>query len=362
VILDADVHTIVLTVTDNDSAQDSDTVIITVNALPVAITSGDQTLTDSDSDGSEVVILDGSASYDLDGTISSYVWKEGAVQIATGDINNVTLTVGVHSIVLTVTDNDGSTGTDTAVITINEAAPINIAPTANAGPDQSGIDTNNDGNEVITLDGSGSSDSDGTISSYVWKEGVTQIATGSGPNVTLGVGEHTITLTVTDDDNDTDTDDVIVTVYPYGSLTSSTTWQSNSYTSQNGTFTANFDIVPHNGGSMEGVTGLCNGSASAFTDLACIVRLSTAGEIDVRNGAFYQAENILAYTPGTQYHVRMEVDVSKHTYDVFVTPEGAAEVNLANDYAFRTEQSSASSIAYWAVKAGTGSHTVSGVT
>jgi hypothetical protein len=62
------------------------------------------------------------------------------------------------------------------------------------------------------LDGSGSSDSDGTIVSYEWSENSAVIATGVNPQVDLAVGVHSITLTVTDDDGATDADEVIITV------------------------------------------------------------------------------------------------------------------------------------------------------
>jgi hypothetical protein len=88
----------------------------------------------------------------------------------------------------------------------------NVAPTADAGADQTVTDTDDSGAENVTLDGSGSSDSDGTISSYVWEEDSSQIATGSGPTVSFDVGSHTVTLTVTDDDSATDDDTVIMTV------------------------------------------------------------------------------------------------------------------------------------------------------
>ena len=100
--------------------------------------------------------------------------------------------------------------------TPNETTPAcpggNQDPVANAGADQSVTDTDDNGSETITLDGSGSSDSDGTITSYVWTEGGSQIATGVAPNVSLSVGTHTITLTVTDNEGATGTDDVVVTV------------------------------------------------------------------------------------------------------------------------------------------------------
>ncbi len=78
-------------------------------------------MTDSDGNGSETVTLNGSASSDPDGTISSYVWKEGATQIATGATPSVNLAVGTHTITLTVTDNGGATATDTVVVTVNAA-------------------------------------------------------------------------------------------------------------------------------------------------------------------------------------------------------------------------------------------------
>ncbi|MEJ2237619.1 MAG: PKD domain-containing protein, partial [Gemmatimonadales bacterium] len=66
--------------------------------------------------------------------------------------------------------------------------------------------------EAVTLNGSGSTDAEGTIASYVWSEGGNTIATGVNPNVTLSVGVHTITLTVTDNGGATGTDAVTVTV------------------------------------------------------------------------------------------------------------------------------------------------------
>ncbi|MFW6154714.1 MAG: PKD domain-containing protein [Planctomycetota bacterium] len=88
------------------------------NVPPVADAGNDQTVTDTDGDGSASVTLDGSGSSDSDGTIVSYVWKEGAVQIATGVNPAVTMDVSVHTVDLTVTDDDDATDSDSVVVTV----------------------------------------------------------------------------------------------------------------------------------------------------------------------------------------------------------------------------------------------------
>ena len=90
----------------------------------------------------------------------------------------------------------------------------NLPPLADAGSDQTVPDNDRDGTELVTLDGSASSDRDGSIVSYEWREGNTPIATGATPAVWLSVGTHTLTLEVTDDDGDSATDSVVVVVNP----------------------------------------------------------------------------------------------------------------------------------------------------
>jgi hypothetical protein len=98
-------------------------------------------------------------------------------------------------------------GNPTRVLTLNYAAS-NTPPTADAG----GPYTGNEGS-AIQLDGSGSSDSDGTIASYAWSLGtftnpdggtcafVGGVSTGVSPSVTCDDdGTLTVSLIVTDDD------------------------------------------------------------------------------------------------------------------------------------------------------------------
>lgn len=88
----------------------------------------------------------------------------------------------------------------------------NIAPVANAGVDSTFTDSDGNGFELYTLDGSGSSDSDGSIIMYTWSEAGNQIATGVAPEISISTGVHNIVLTVTDSDGAIDVDSVTVTV------------------------------------------------------------------------------------------------------------------------------------------------------
>ncbi|MFQ5637066.1 MAG: cytochrome c peroxidase, partial [bacterium] len=119
------------------------------------------------------------------------------------------------NLTLTVTDNGGVSAADQVIVNVH--SPFNQPPAANAGPDQSVTDADNNGFEAVTLNGSASSDPDGSIISYVWSYDGAQIATGANPTVTLGLGAHTFTLTVTDNQGAAGTDQVNITVQGPGS-------------------------------------------------------------------------------------------------------------------------------------------------
>ncbi|RLG23282.1 hypothetical protein DRN85_09660, partial [Methanosarcinales archaeon] len=97
---------------------------------PIAEAGSNQTVTDADSNGSEQVTLNGSASYDSDGTIVSWVWTDDLGDtIPDGEITTAILSVGTHTITLTVTDDDGSTDTDTVTIIIDGEPKIDSLET-----------------------------------------------------------------------------------------------------------------------------------------------------------------------------------------------------------------------------------------
>ena len=135
--------TIVLTVTDNRGATDTDSVVITVAAppgRPQANAGPDQTVQDTDQSPGETVTLDGSNSVDPAGAITSFIWRNASgAQIASGATAQVRAPDGVNSITLTITGPNNATASDTVVITV--VAPVGPAPSANAGPDQNVPDT-----------------------------------------------------------------------------------------------------------------------------------------------------------------------------------------------------------------------------
>jgi choice-of-anchor A domain-containing protein len=118
-----------------------------------------------------------------------------------------------HVVGFTVTDSTGQADQCSVSITVR-AQPVNRAPVANAGADQSVLE-----GEVVTLSGSGS-DPDGDTLSYGWS-----VVNSSGPAITLSDaasatpsfttsddGVYTLRFTVTDSHGATSSDTVTVTV------------------------------------------------------------------------------------------------------------------------------------------------------
>ncbi|HUQ67231.1 MAG TPA: PKD domain-containing protein [Flavitalea sp.] len=212
-----------LKITDNDGASAEDQVTVTVNAalnmLPVARAGSDITITLPDNRTS----VSGITSSDADGSIVSYAWAKlsGPSQFIIADakasLTSITnLAEGTYTFRLLVTDNDGATDADTIVIKVNPAPPQpNIAPVAQAGQNQTiTLPLDN-----VLLNGSGSSDQDGNITSFDWSyltgpsTYTLNNAVSPTANVTgMAAGVYTFRLQVKDNDGDVDADTISITV------------------------------------------------------------------------------------------------------------------------------------------------------
>ena len=194
-----------LAVTDSAGNTSNDKVTITArppNKIPVAIIGANQTVP-SDT----FISLDGRNSRDDDGTITSWTWTR-----AGGTGANVLLSTGTgtpgHPGFWTRSIADGEpdeTYTFDLVVTDNEMAesePVSITITATAGekPD-AGPDQRVFSGNTVTLDGSASSTSLGTINSYLWRR-----SEGTGTPVTFSNDSSARTTFVADIVNPGDTD------------------------------------------------------------------------------------------------------------------------------------------------------------
>jgi hypothetical protein len=192
------------------------TFVPTGEVAPVANAGTDQTVADDDGDGAEVVTLNGSQSYhpDPDRYITEYKWTwnvDGTPYTMTGSTVAASFPVGSRVVTLTVTDNMTATSIDTVTIAVNANQP----PTARGGADQTVVDTDNDGFGTLTLDGSKSTDADGTIVLYEWTVNSQPVDDPENDGIvalTLPLGNYTAQLTVVDNGGLDATDTVALKV------------------------------------------------------------------------------------------------------------------------------------------------------
>ncbi len=185
----AGTYTVTLTVTDNDAMTASCSTTATINP-------GQLDPPECNADGpysgnvGSPVSFDGSGSSDPDGFVAGFSWNFGDGETGSGGLVQHTYTgAGTYTVTLTVTDNDDQMASCTSTATIN-------------GPPLCDADGTYSGqvNQDIVFDGSGSTDPDGVIASYLWVFGDGATAGGVSPTHAYATsGSFTVTLCVTDD-------------------------------------------------------------------------------------------------------------------------------------------------------------------
>jgi len=115
------------------------------------------------------------------------------------------------------------------------------------------------------------------------------------------------------------------------------------FATQTGTFTATFDATP-SVAPINSPIGFSNGAATSNTKLATVVAISDSGDILALNGGTYTSETTIPYAAGVAYHFEVDVNLTNHTYSVFVTPAGGSQMTVATNYAFRTAQNTVTSL------------------
>lgn len=206
--------TVQLTVSDNDGATASDDATITIvddNQAPTADAGGPYSVSEARS-----VELDSSGSSDPDGTIQSRSWTVISGQ---GSVNNGIYQAPTEissdtevTVQLTVTDDDGASTTDTAVVSVT---PGNAAPTAN----NVSLSTTEDSAVSGTFD---ASDPDGDSLSYsIESQPAAGTVSVTGESFTytpesISSGTDSFTYRVDDGNGGTDTATVLLDISPSG--------------------------------------------------------------------------------------------------------------------------------------------------
>lgn len=287
-----------ITVADDKLAIDTAEVTIDVlassNIAPVANAGNDFAITLP----ATTAVLDGSASKDDDGTITQFQWKQisgpvnasiTAAGSAKTGIDNLSV-AGDYVFELEVTDNEQLSNSARVTVKVNPLP--NKRPVARAGNDI-----------ALTLplsstalDGSFSTDADGTIIGYSWKQlsgpvtAVIAKSTAAYTNINGldSAGNYIFELTITDNRQATATDQVTITVYSDPSTRPGP--PPVAHAGQDITI-----ILPQNNATLDGAASTdgsiyqwkqISGPANAGIDQAASARTTISGLITAGNYVF----------------------------------------------------------------------------
>jgi len=123
---------VMLTVTDNDGITSSDKVNIVINPsgnniAPTADAGEDIIVTDMNGTGSASVTLSAENSFDEDGEIIKYSWLENGSILDTNVTATINFDLGIHFVLLQVTDNEGGVGVDTVKVEVKGSGNYSLS-------------------------------------------------------------------------------------------------------------------------------------------------------------------------------------------------------------------------------------------
>jgi PKD repeat protein len=202
------VYPVTLTVTDNDTEFDVTTQGVPiemggtggVNQPPVADFTFEPA-TAPDVNLNEVVTFKAEGCSDPDGTVAAYEWDfngDGLYDATGTTVTHIFHRGGGKVVTLRVLDDDGAPGFKTRVVSVEFIRPI---------ADFTYTPTEPRVGDVVSFDGSSSSDGDGRVDFYEWdfdSDGIVDVTGMSVNHVFTTGGSQFVTLKVTDNDGVTD--------------------------------------------------------------------------------------------------------------------------------------------------------------
>lgn len=168
-------------------------VVVYPNQAPVAVitVSPGTTVTEG-----TAVTLNGSGSYDTDGSIASYTWTENGSQLSTAAVFANVFAVGVHDVVLNVTDNSGAW--DTAQVTITVQGVNNAPMITSYYPATDNVSVYAGDSQLFNVS---AYDPDGDPITYTWELDSSPVSASDNFTYSPGApdaGDHTLVITVMD--------------------------------------------------------------------------------------------------------------------------------------------------------------------
>jgi PKD repeat protein len=243
--------------------------------------------------------LDGSASFDPDGTISYFLWEfgDGTAHSGPATITHTYAAVGSYVIKLSVTDNASANDTNSQSVTVSNTAPVAAFTSACS-------------NLTCSFNAFGSADPDGTIVSYAWSfgDGITSSGASLSHSYTAA-GTYSVILTVTDNGAASSSQTQSVTVVRpkmhVGDL-------DRSITTQNSTWSATVIITIHdaNHGGLPNATAIgswndIGGPDSCITNAGGQCAISRAGIPKKTNSVTFSVTSTtrapFEYTPAVNH-------------------------------------------------------------
>lgn len=264
------------------------------NNAPTISVSGSTTYFEGD-----IVAIDASSSSDSDGTVVAHSWMQTSGQgLGLGSINSALLQFNAPSVdtrtqftfLLSIRDNGGATTSSSITVTVD--------PLPNNPPTAIGSASNTDAIylDILTLDGSQSTDADGSITSYQWEQILgtdapllnsdNSITTFEIPVVNQAQETLTFRLTVTDNEGATHFADYSVNVtnqMPTAVFTSPPFLEELSSSAFNGTNSSDFEglISNYEWSQISGPPGIFSNELEATANFQAPIVNSTT-EIQIR--------------------------------------------------------------------------------
>ncbi|MEP4532130.1 MAG: Ig-like domain-containing protein [Cyclobacteriaceae bacterium] len=263
--------------------------------------------------------------------------------------NTTNHTNGQYALEAVATDDEGQSVSTSILVTISNNTGGSSPTISFDSPSNSA--TVSGTNELIQVS---TSDADGDIVSVQYKLDGTNIGSAvtqapyslSWNTVNHSDGAHTLSAEITDAADNSSTASISVTISNSSSscvtLPNNNTWVNTTLSTQSSDFTVEFDVTPsHSGVNSE--FGVSDGNVSSLNDVAALIRFKT-NNINARDGNGSYPVSGIKYIAGVTYHIEMEIDLTNHTFDAYVTPDGSTRQQLADDFDFHSNSSSITSI------------------